>query len=93
MELPTNYSKLSPSERRAVRNEYVAQQGGLCHYCGMLLSEQPSTRVLALPVSSDLFPPTFFKHPVHLHHDHTTDKTIGAVHARCNAILWEYHGE
>ena len=32
-------------------------------------------------------------HPIHLHHDHDTDLTIGAVHAYCNAILWEYHNE
>jgi hypothetical protein len=30
---------------------------------------------------------------VHLHHSHETGMTIGAVHARCNAVLWQYHGE
>jgi hypothetical protein len=28
-----------------------------------------------------------------LHHCHQTGLTIGAVHAKCNAVLWQYHGE
>lgn len=32
-------------------------------------------------------------YPVHLHHDHKTGLTIGAVHAKCNAVLWQYYGE
>jgi len=41
----------------------------------------------------DLFPPGFLKNPVHLHHNHDTGMTIGAVHAYCNAVLWQYYGE
>ena len=44
-------------------------------------------------ITNSLFPPNFFKWPVHLHHSHDTGMTIGAVHARCNAVLWQYHGE
>ncbi|AGI61771.1 hypothetical protein VCO139_0016 [Vibrio phage VCO139] len=40
-----------------------------------------------------LFPKNMFQYPIHLHHDHNTGMTIGAVHARCNAVLWEYYGE
>jgi hypothetical protein len=39
-----------------------------------------------------LFPPNFLKYPVHLQHNHDTDMTEGAVHARCNAVMWQYHG-
>jgi hypothetical protein len=49
--------------------------------------------VMSKKINVDLFPPNFFKWPVHLHHDHRTGMTIGAVHCRCNAVLWQYHGE
>ena len=39
-----------------------------------------------------IFPENFFDHSIHLHHDHDTGMTIGAVHAHCNAVLWEYEG-
>jgi hypothetical protein len=31
-------------------------------------------------------------HPVHLQHSHVTGLTEGAVHAFCNAVLWQYEG-
>jgi len=34
MILPVDYTKLSISERREVRLEYVKKQNGLCSYCG-----------------------------------------------------------
>lgn len=37
MELPVNYNELSVSERRAVREEYVRLQNGLCAYYGCSL--------------------------------------------------------
>ena len=40
-----------------------------------------------------LFPPGFLKNPIHLQHDHDTNMTEGAVHAKCNAVLWEYYGK
>ena len=44
-------------------------------------------------IDEELVPENFFKYPVHLHHSHYTGMTIGAVHANCNAVLWQYHGE
>jgi hypothetical protein len=44
-------------------------------------------------VDLKLFPRGFLSNPVHLHHCHTTGLTIGAVHSRCNAILWQHHGQ
>jgi hypothetical protein len=90
MKLPVNYEKLSQRQRRAVREEYVRRQNGLCHYCkNPLNKKQKHTR----PLYMGAFPPNFFKHPVHLHHCHKTGMTIGAVHNYCNAVLWQYHGE
>lgn len=50
-------------------------------------------KLRGMTVNMKLFPPNFFKHPVHLHHDHQTGMTIGAVHNHCNAVLWQYYGE
>ena len=41
-------------------------------------------------VDESMFPPNFFDHPVHLHHDKTTGMTVGAVHAYCNAVSFQY---
>ena len=90
LRLPAKYSTLSPHQRRMVREEYVRRQNGRCYYCGILLSETPQHE---RKLSRGLFPPNFFTHPIHLHHHHDTDLTIGAVHCECNAILWQYHGE
>lgn len=91
--LPADYRALEWWERRDVRNRYVAQQGGLCHHCKAPLSGPPAERVARLRVKRSLFPPSFFQHPVHLHHSHETGLTIGAVHNYCNAVLWQYYGE
>lgn len=93
IELPVNYHDTHYTKRRLVREEYVRRQGGRCCYCDCPLSEDPSNEVMAKTVTPDLYPPNFFKYPVHLHHSHETGLTIGAVHARCNAVLWEYEGE
>lgn len=93
MELPVNYDKLTPSERRRVREEYVLQQNNTCYYCKESLSNKASEAVRNKKINYKLFPPMFFRWPVHLHHNHNTGMTIGAVHARCNAVLWQYHGE
>ena len=87
---PVNYKKLTWQERKKVREDYVKFQNGLCHHCGKPLDEAPDwTR----KINEKLFPPSFFNYPVHLHHSHLTNMTIGAVHAYCNAVLWQYHGE
>jgi len=91
--LPTNYEELPIPMRRVVREEYVRRQGGLCSHCNAPLAGEPSASVQKLRINERLFPPNFFKWPVHLHHSHDTGMTIGAVHCRCNAALWQYHGE
>ena len=90
MKLPVNYSELTTEERREVRNEYVKLQKGKCHFCHLDLKVEPPQD---LEINEDLFPPNFFKYPVHLHHSHDSGMTIGAVHNYCNAVLWEYHNE
>jgi len=93
MDLPVNYEELEWKDRRAVREEYIKLQGGLCSHCKEPLSGEPSKEILEMKVNRKLFPENFFKWPVHLHHSHETGMTIGAIHSRCNAVLWEYNGE
>ena len=93
MKLPVNYNKLSPEQRRDVRTEYVGLQNGLCYHCKGSLDDDPPQEILAKKVNKKLFPKNFFKWPEHLHHNHDTGMTIGTVHAFCNAVLWQYHGE
>lgn len=90
---PQHYPSLTQPQRRTLRLAYVEAQAGLCAYCQAPLAGEPDPRLSKVPVNPELFPPGFFKSPVHLHHNHTTGMTIGAIHARCNAILWQYHGE
>ena len=92
-ELPVDYTKLTQPQRREVRLQYIVRQDGLCPYCGQPLDEPPAGEIQTARVDYALFPPKFFDHPVHLHHSHSTGMTIGAVHARCNAVLWQYHGQ
>lgn len=93
MDLPVNYNETHFSKRRAVREEYAKRQDNLCYYCNMPLSSPPNCSKTSKRINKKLFPASFFKWPVHLHHDHKTGMTIGAVHNKCNAILWQYHGE
>lgn len=91
--LPAAYDALSASQRAIAREMYVEQQAGLCFYC-----KEPLDRDCPIPmppIDWSRFPGArgFLKHPVHLHHDHDTGLTLGAVHALCNAVLWQYHGE
>ncbi len=92
-DLPTDYTKLNPVERREVREQYVMEQEGKCYHCGGELSGPPAGAEAYRPVNTRLFPSGFFDHPIHLHHSHKSGMTIGAVHSVCNAILWQYHGE
>lgn len=92
-DLPVDYTKIDRSTRRLVRLQYIEEQKGLCHHCGEPLTGPPRTDIAEKPVIRQLFPPNFFDFPVHLHHSHTNGLTIGAVHAYCNAVLWQYHGE
>lgn len=88
---PMNYDLLTQPERAQLRAEYVKAQGGMCSHCGEPLGAPPSEGMLARAINLELFPPNFLRYPVHLHHDHETGMTLGAVHARCNAVLWQYH--
>lgn len=91
--LPVDYTKLSGKQRREVRELYRIHQNDLCPYCQNKLDSEPAQAVLDAAIDLGLFPFGFLKNPIHLHHDHNTGMTIGAVHARCNAVLWQYHGE
>jgi hypothetical protein len=91
--LPTRYAGLSPAMRRLIRAEYAQRQEGKCLHCAWPLEGPPSAEVRAKPINWNLFPPNFTKWPLHLHHDHRTGLTIGTVHAYCNAVMWQYHGE
>jgi hypothetical protein len=86
-ELPADYKSMSREVRARVREEYARRQGGICPFCLQPLTGDPPPCVTRLPLSKMLWPPEFFRWPVHLHHDHRTGLTIGAYHARCNAVL------
>tara|TARA_S200002703_G_C3728826_1_gene224011 strand:- start:225 stop:512 length:288 start_codon:yes stop_codon:yes gene_type:complete len=91
--LPIDYTKLHSRERRKVREQYVSEQKGKCYYCGGDLSKEPPQYIAEKEINLDLFPPNFLKYPVHLQHNHDTGMTEGAVHAYCNAVMWEYEGK
>ena len=93
MKLPIKYSQADWKTRRKARLAYIEKQDGKCAYCDCPLDGPPDGEINAIPINKNLFPENFFENPIHLHHDHNTDLTIGAVHARCNAYLWEYLGE
>ena len=93
MILPINYGRASPAERRAAREEYARRQGGLCYLCKAPLSGPPAQAALDLTLDLSIFPPNFLKWPVHLHHSHDSGLTLGAVHAHCNGVLFQYFGE
>lgn len=90
---PVDYTKLDWRERKNVRLSYIEAQNGNCCYCGDPLDGLARIDVALKKVNKNLFPETFWNHPIHLHHDHKTGMTIGAVHNQCNAVLWQYHGE
>ena len=93
MNLPINYTTTHYSIRKQAREQYVKEQDGLCKHCNAPLSIIPYELIKKFPINKALFPAGMFDYPVHLHHCHKTDMTIGAVHAHCNAILWQYKGE
>jgi len=89
---PVRYSLLSPLERRDIREQYIKKQKGMCWFCGEPLDSMPPHYLQDIPIDMSLFPTNFLKYPVHLQHNHDTDMTEGAVHAYCNAIMWQYEG-
>lgn len=90
--LPILYSKANAKERREVREQYIREQNGLCYWCKHPLDQEPPQEIKNYKINWRLFPPNFLRYPVHLQHDHSTDLTEGAVHSRCNAVMWQYHG-
>lgn len=92
-QLPVKYEELTSKTRWRVRAQYVRDQHGLCCHCKGDLTKDPIGKDAALAVNHSLFPPGFFTHPVHLHHNHKTGWTIGAIHPHCNAVLFQYYGE
>ena len=93
LDLPINYDRADYVTRKIARLQYAREQDGNCLHCGAKLHQRPSNKILGVKINMDLFPADFFFYPVHLHHDHKTGLTIGAVHALCNAYLWQYRGE
>ena len=91
--LPVEYDKLSFAERAEVRTQYLRAQRGKCLHCHASLGGVPTAAVCEAQVNWSYFPDGFQAAPIHLHHSHTTGLTLGAVHMRCNAVLWQYHGK
>ena len=91
-ELPIDYTKVSAKVRKAVREQYIEEQGNKCMYCDESLSERPPSHITNIPINWEFFPPFFLKAPIHLQHNHSTGMTEGAVHGYCNAVLWQYEG-
>lgn len=92
MKLPINYKKADRRTRASARNQYVSEQKWICIHCNTSLAEDPPKRITGKKINWDLFPPNFLKYPIHLQHNHDTGMSEGAVHAYCNAVLWQYHG-
>jgi hypothetical protein len=90
---PVDYTKLDWRERRRVRLEYIAFQEGKCCHCGEALDGRAREDVARKSINKRMFPKSFWDYPSHLHHNHETGMTIGAVHNQCNAVLWQYHGK
>ena len=90
--LPVDYNKLPWQEKRAVREQYIEHQKGRCLWCFYFLNKPPPKFIAEKKIDWKRFPEGFLKHPVHLHHNHDTGMTEGAVHAYCNAVMWQYLG-
>jgi hypothetical protein len=89
---PILYSKATPQQRRLIRQQYVIEQKGLCYWCKQPLTQPPPADIQSKSINWKLFPTSFLRYPIHLQHNHSTDLTEGAVHARCNAVMWQYYG-
>lgn len=89
--LHTKYDKLTFKERAELRARYVEAQQGRCIWCYQNLEDDPDTEVAEAEIDWELFPEGFMNSPVHLQHSHANGFTEGAVHAKCNAYMWQYH--
>ena len=88
--LPVDYTMLHWTERREVRLQYIREQDNKCFYCNESLDSEPPEEIKNKYINWKLFPPNFLQYPVHLQHCHNTGMTEGAVHAYCNAVMWQY---
>ena len=88
--LPIDYTKLTFQERREVRLQYIKEQNNKCYYCNKDLNNPAPKYITDKNINWRLFPQNFLQHPIHLQHNHTTGMTEGAVHAYCNAVMWQY---
>lgn len=89
-QLPVDYETLHWTERKMVRLQYIREQKGKCAYCKESLAEGPPARITSRYIDWSLFPDGFLNYPIHLQHNHDTGMTEGAVHAYCNAVMWQY---
>ena len=90
IKLPVDYTKLSPKIRKKVREKYCKLQDWLCLYCNHDLHDDPPPTITEKKINFNIFPSGFLKWPIHLLHNHETNMTEGAVHAYCNAVMWQY---
>lgn len=88
--LPVDYTKLNASDKKRVREQYIEEQSGKCMYCGCSLKENPPKEITDKKIYWEYFPEGFLKSPIHLQHNHDSGMTEGAVHAYCNAVMWQY---
>lgn len=94
-DLPVRYDHLDPKGRWLVMQQYIKNQRNRCWHCEGRLDLPPPQHITDRCIKWELFggdADTFLAAPVHLQHNHTTMKTEGAVHAYCNAVLWQYYG-
>jgi len=89
--LPAIYNKLTRLQKIRVREEYIKLQDGNCFWCKESLKLPPPINIQSTEINLNLFPPNMLKYPIHLQHDHSTGLTEGAVHARCNCVMWQYY--
>ena len=92
MKLPVDYTQISPRAKKKVREEYCKLQDWQCMYCNHDLQDKPPVHITEKTIDWKLFPNFFLKYPIHLQHNHQTNMTEGAVHAYCNAVMWQYDG-
>lgn len=92
IKLPVDYTKLNGKKRRMVREQYIREQKEKCMYCGCDLHQEPPKEITDKLINWRLFPDNFLQFPIHLQHNHNTNMTEGAVHAYCNAVMWQYEG-
>lgn len=92
--LPIKYNTLDwrKGEKALVREQYIKEQNGLCYYCKQDLTKEPPKYIKDKKINWDRFPNGFMKSPIHLQHCHKSGLTEGAVHAYCNAVMFQYEG-